>query len=200
MNTKEILRQFEETVAAYIRELDRYGMEQLTWVPEEGEWSLGQMYMHLALAAQFMQLRNARLCLAPDGNPAVSAGEMTEEGKAMFAEGSFPPTRVRVPPSPQYTPPQPSGKEQIVQALQETLRQMREFEGRVAAALADVADAAKGAEVGSAPDSSVLLNTVAHPRLGGLNALQWFRLIEMHYRHHLLQKKRLEDAWRAAHV
>lgn len=197
MNTKEILRQFEETVVAYLRELDRYGMEQLTWVPEEGEWSLGQMYMHLALAAQYMQLRNARFCLATDGNPAVSAGEMTEEGKAMFAAGSFPPTRVRVPPSPQYTPPQPSGKEQIVQALQETVRQMREFEGELAAALSGEDHAAKA---GSAPDSSVLRKTVAHPRLGGLNAFQWFRLIEMHYRHHLLQKKRLEDAWRAAHV
>lgn len=199
VETKETLRNFEQTVENYIRELDRFGMEQLTWVPEEGEWSLGQMYMHLVLATQHMQLRNARLCLEPNGSPAVSSsGEKTEAGLAVFASGSFPPERVRVPPSPQYTPPQPGSKEQIVQGLREAVRLMREIEPELAAVFAPAIQAPS--TPGSASATGAALNTVAHPRLGGLNALEWFRLVEMHYRHHLLQKRRLEEAWREAHT
>lgn len=51
----------------------------------------------------------------------------------------------------------------------------------------------------SEPGKEIVRNTVLHPRFGGLNALEWFRLIEMHYRHHLLQKQHLCDAWREAH-
>jgi hypothetical protein len=32
----------------------------------------------------------------------------------------------------------------------------------------------------------------AHPAFGFLNAREWFHLIEMHFRHHLRQKKRLD--------
>lgn len=35
-------------------------------------------------------------------------------------------------------------------------------------------------------------NTVSHPRFGGLCAEEWFLLVEMHYRHHLLQLDRLK--------
>ncbi len=42
---------------------------------------------------------------------------------------------------------------------------------------------------------SLSLPTVAHPRLGGLNAWEWFWLVEMHYRHHIHQQQRLEEAW-----
>ena len=31
-----------------------------------------------------------------------------------------------------------------------------------------------------------------HPSLGMLNALEWFQLIEIHYRHHLKLKKKLD--------
>jgi hypothetical protein len=192
MDTKETLRKFEQTMDIYLKGLDRFDMKQLLWKPAEDEWSLGQMYMHLSLATQNMQLRNARLCLSPDGHPAVAEREKTEAGAAVFAAGSLPPERVRVPPSPQYTPPQPESKEQIVRELNEAVRRMREIEPELAAAFAPAAE--------SAPPSGVRRRTVDHPRLGGLNALEWFQLAEMHVRHHLLQKKRLEDAWRDAHV
>ncbi|WP_198430832.1 DinB family protein, partial [Rhodococcus rhodochrous] len=58
MNTKETLKKMEEITELYVRELDRYDMEQLTRKPSEDEWSLGQMYMHLIRAALFMQLRH----------------------------------------------------------------------------------------------------------------------------------------------
>ncbi|MUT67443.1 DinB family protein [Paenibacillus sp. NEAU-GSW1] len=193
MDTKETLRKFEETVSVYIRELDGSSLDQLLWKPAEDEWSLGQMYMHLIRSAQFMQLRNAALCLEPGGSPEVSRAGKTKPGEDLFKTGSFPPDRIRVPPSPQYTPPQPESKEQLVGGLRDTVRRMVEIEPTIASEFDPVT------QVRLEPGKEIVRNTVLHPRFGGLNALEWFRLIEMHYRHHLLQKMRLDDAWREAH-
>lgn len=198
MNTKETLRKFEETVNGYIQELESFSLEQLLWKPAEDEWSLGQMHMHLIRSAQFMQLRNAALCLAPNGDPTHSSTGKTKQAEEMFRSGSFPPERVQVPPSPQYTPPQPESKEQIVDGLRDTVSRMTEIEPMVAAAFDPVARDIS--EPGKVTAFGLAQNTVVHPRLGGLNALEWFQLIEMHYRHHLLQKKRLVDAWRQAYA
>ncbi|MEK0315018.1 DinB family protein [Cohnella sp. 56] len=191
MDTKETLRRFEDTVNDYIRELEGISLGQLLWKPAEAEWSLGQMHMHLIRSAQFMHLRNAAQCLAPDRDPAGVPAGKTEQGEALFEAGGFPPARIQVPPSPQYTPPQPDSKEQIVDGLRDTVRRMTEIEPMVAAAFDPT-----GKDAALQPAHP----TVAHPRLGGLNALEWFRLIEMHYRHHLLQKQRLLGAWQQAHA
>ncbi|THF82141.1 DinB family protein [Cohnella fermenti] len=197
MDTKETLRRFEDTVNGYIQELEGFSLEQLLWKPAEDEWSLGQMHMHLILSAQFMQLRNAALCLAPPNDvPEGSPAGKTEQGEGLFQAGSFPPVRIQVPPSPQYTPPQPESKEQIADGLRDTLSRMTEIEQMVAAVFnSDAQDLSKP---GKDAARRLAHNTVVHPRLGGLNALEWFQLVEMHYRHHLLQKQRLVDAWRQA--
>lgn len=170
MNTTETLQRFEEMVQHYLLELDGFSLEQLQYTPQEGEWSLGQMYLHLVDSALHMQLKNIDLCLKPNGE----MGAKTEAGIAIFDLGGFPPVRIQVPPSPQYTPPQPTSKEEIVEGLQAVVRQMREVEPTLR-------ESSEGC-------------TVSHPRLGSLNAREWFMLIEMHYRHHLLQKERLKHA------
>lgn len=194
MDTKEALRRLEDTVSVYIQELDRYSLEQLLWKPATDEWSLGQMYMHLIQSAQFMQLRNVSLSLAPIDDPAVPAEAKTKLGEELFATGSFPPDRVKVPASPQYTPSQPESKEQLVEGLRDTVRRMAEIEPAVASAFDQTT------QVGSDAEDCAIRQRVVHPRLGGLNALEWFCLVEMHYRHHMLQKKRLELAWREVHA
>jgi len=191
MDTKEILGKFEETVTTYIRELDGVSLDQLLWKPAEDEWSLGQMYMHLIRSAQW-QLRNAALCLEPGGGTEVSREGKTQLGEKLFTMGSFPPDRVRVPPSPQYTPPQPESKEQLVGGMQDTLRKMSEIEPEIALVFDPITEGR------SESSKEIARNTVAHPQFGGLNALEWLHLIEMHYRHHLLQKQRLDKAWREA--
>jgi len=193
MDTKETLRTFEETVSGYIRELDGSSLDQLLWKPAEDEWSLGQMYMHLIRSAQLMQLRNAALCLEPGDSLEISRVGKTKMGEDLFKVGSFPPDRIRVPPSPQYTPPQPESKEQLVDGLRDTVRRMVEIEPTIASEFDPVT------QVRMEPGKEIVRNTVLHPRFGGLNALEWFRLIEMHYRHHLHQKMRLDAAWRESH-
>lgn len=176
MNTKttEALQQFEKTVNHYLTELDTISMEQLLWQPGEGEWSLGQMFQHLIQSALYMQLKNIDRCLEGGVETLGAEAEMTGQGKAVFAEGSFPPVRVHVPPSPQYTPVQPESKEQLVQGLNTVVERMRETLPKLVQASSH--------------------STVPHPRFGPLNANEWYLLIEMHYRHHFLQLDRLKQA------
>ncbi|WP_264454381.1 DinB family protein [Paenibacillus polymyxa] len=170
MNTTETLQRFEETAQHYLLELDSFSLEELQYTPQEGQWSLGQMYLHLVNSALYMHLKNIDLCLQPNGETGVK----TEAGTAIFNLGSFPPMRIQVPPSPQYTPQQLTSKEEIVEGLNVVIRKMREIEPTVG--------------------KSTTLFTVSHPSFGALNAGEWFELIEMHYRHHLLQKERLKHA------
>ncbi|WP_438447171.1 DinB family protein [Gorillibacterium sp. sgz5001074] len=172
-DTQAILKQVETLTSDYIRTMESYSIEQLQLTPSDEDWSLGQMYLHLARTTQFMQVRNIVACREGSANPAVTGRGKTEPGEATFSQDGFPPVRIRVPASPQYTPPQPESKEEIRNALQAALELLCEVEPALA---------------GIPPEY-----TVEHPRLGGLNAVEWFALAGMHYRHHLLQQERLEQ-------
>ncbi|MFD0693031.1 DinB family protein [Paenibacillus sp. GCM10027628] len=174
MNSNEVLEGFETLIHHYLEELDTFSMEQLTYKTSEDDWSLGQMYLHLINSALYMQLRNVELCRTQSTDTVNSTEGKTKAGEAVFSLGGFPPERIRVPASPQYTPGQPQSKEQIAEGLNTVLHRMNEIEPL----LAEIS-----------PN-----HTVTHPRLGELNAREWFTLVEMHYRHHLRQKDRLKHA------
>ncbi|PZD96641.1 DinB family protein [Paenibacillus sambharensis] len=173
MTTTEVLQRFEETAAHYIRELDPFTMEQLKQKPSDEEWSIGQMVQHLINSALHMQLRNLDQCLAISKEPVFSSDEKTEIGKSIFTQGGFPPIRIQVPSSAQYTPPQPDSKEQLIEGLHTVIQRMKDVE--------------------PALEQASKQHTVSHPRFGGLCAEEWFRLVEMHFRHHLLQLDRLKQ-------
>lgn len=173
ITTKEALQRFEETATYYIHELDHFTMEQLKQKPSDNEWSIGQMVQHLISSALYMHLRNLDQCLVPSTDPSVFIAEKTETGIAAFAQGSFPPIRIQVPPSAQYTPEQPESKEQLILELHTVIQRMKEIEPTL--------------------EKASKQNTVSHPGFGGLCAEEWFLLVEMHYRHHLLQLERLKQ-------
>lgn len=173
-STNEILNSFETTVERYVAELNLLSMDELLEKENEEEWSIGQMYMHLIQSALFMQLRNIDHCLTNNEHTVHSDEVKTELGSQVFEAEQFPPVRVKVPASPQYTPLQPESKEQLAQGLQQVVERMR--------ATASVL----------VPEKAVTGSKVLHPRLGALNAREWFHLIEMHYKHHFLQLDRLK--------
>ncbi|HEY2495116.1 MAG TPA: DinB family protein [Paenibacillus sp.] len=172
MNTIEALQRFEEIANHYLHELENLSMEQLKRQPSEDEWSLGQMYQHLINSALYMQLRNINNCMTQSEDSIAPPVEKTREGVAIFDQGSFPPIRIQVPASPQYTPEQPDSKEQLIQGLNTVINRMKEIEPML--------------------EKAPMQNTVSHPRFGALHAKEWFLFIEMHYRHHLLQMERLK--------
>ncbi|MED1664818.1 DinB family protein [Brevibacillus laterosporus] len=172
MNRKETLQRFEELTKTYLDELEKMDLQELTQKPADDEWSLGQMYLHLIHSALTMQLQNIKVCHEQQEGAVLVSGEKTEAGIQVFAQGSFPPIKIHVPPTKQYTPPQPTTKEELVLGLKNVLDRMRKW----------------GEVIEEIPSHLKML----HPALGALNAQEWYALVEMHYRHHLLQKERLQ--------
>ncbi|MGG4046207.1 DinB family protein [Paenibacillus favisporus] len=171
-STANALQDLETSVERYLIELENFDMEQLLIKTNEEEWSIGQMYMHLIQTAQFMHLQHVDSCLAGNGTALVTAEDKTEIGRKVYELGSFPPVRVRVPASPQYTPQQPESKEQIIEGLRSVVERMK----RTEPALSQEPEQYK----------------IPHPRFGPLSAKEWFLLVEMHYRHHFMQLERLK--------
>lgn len=170
MNTNEVLKRVQESTSRYVEELSHFSMEELTSQPSPSDWSIGQMYVHLYQSALYMQLTNVEKCRS---GSEVTTGEKTEIGRDVFAQGDLPPVRVQVPPSPQYTPSQPENKEQITEGLNAVVARMLEVE----------------------PDLHTISpeHKISHPAFGPLNGVEWFQLVEMHYRHHFRQLNRLKS-------
>lgn len=178
-STKEALSSLEELIKQYIAELEALTMKDLLYTTDEVDWSLGQMYMHLIQASQNMHIFNIKQCLTGMEPATISAAtastSKTEQGQAIFDHGGFPPIRIAVPASPQYTPKQPESKEQLVTGLMQVVEGMKQLQP----------------EVNDATETNEY--KIAHPRFGYLDAKEWFLLIEMHFRHHLLQLARLKQ-------
>lgn len=167
---QSILSQFEKTAEIWLDSINQYSEEQFAKKPDTDSWSIGQVYNHLIVGTRLYHLQQIALCLESkqtDGN-AVK----TLPGKLMFFIGSFPPMRIKVPPSITYTPAQPPNIEAMRSGLEKLILIMRGTERKLSAA----------SEV----------SKTEHPAIGSLNAREWFQLIEMHFRHHLRQKKRLD--------
>lgn len=172
MAPKEVLENFERTAQIWIGALGSYTIAQFTRKPDEESWSIGQVYTHLLNQANYFQLGMLEQCVVGEMEP--TGEEMEERGKMIFSMGSFPPIQIKVPPSSAYTPPQPVSIEEVRASLSNLIIRMR-----ITAPLIRQADPKRKAR---------------HPAFGMMNAEEWFTLIEMHFRHHLRQKERL-DAW-----
>ncbi|WP_256759303.1 DinB family protein [Cohnella sp. WQ 127256] len=173
MQTRDSLQCLEETIAYYLEQLRGISEDQLILKPSEDDWSIGQMVVHLIQATQNMSLRNIDLC--KEGNPdTIVASTKTEAGEAMFLNNGFPDVKISVPPSPQYTPQQPNGKEELSQGLNNIIQRMKEIEPAI--------------------NGIPMERAMNHPRLGALNAQEWFVLAEFHFRHHLKQLHRLQQS------
>jgi len=77
----------------YKNNLQRYSLEQLRYITEQGVWSLGQMYSHLILVAQ-EYLGNVETCMAADVEQPLGK---TEAGEQLYMLGDFPPIKIKLP-------------------------------------------------------------------------------------------------------
>ncbi|ETT29896.1 hypothetical protein C161_27969 [Paenibacillus sp. FSL R5-192] len=172
-STTEVLKSFETAVERYLAELNKLDMGSLLKKQSEEEWSIGQMYVHLIQSALFLHLHNIEQCLSSEDSTLNSGEEKTELGRRVFELGQFPPVPIKVPASPQYTPQPSESMESLIDGLHMVVKRMRSTESLLYQASVN--------------------NKIRHPRLGALNAQEWFLLIEMHYRHHFLQLDRLKS-------
>jgi hypothetical protein len=150
-------------------ELDKYSDDQFAMKPSPENWSIGQVYEHLVIGTLNYHLKQIEQCLITDVN---QREKKTFVGILMFSLNSFPPVRIKVPPSPTYSPQQPESKKKINAGMRLLQKKLKDLSGEV--------------------DHAVHFGKTKHPALGYLGAKEWYQLIVMHFRHHLLQKKRID--------
>lgn len=162
-----LIEDFNQTLDSWIKELDQYSFTQLLAKPSETSWSLGQMYMHL-IDVTIDYFEEAQICASTNDN---INKEATATGKAMLRNSEFPDEIIEGPPSNADTP-QPFSKKQIRDGLFQLKNELIKVKKLLA--------------------KNQLKGKTKHIGLGYFNANEWLQFAEMHFRHHLRQKKRLD--------
>lgn len=159
---------FNRLIDDWIEDLGQKTFAQICAKPSSTSWSLGQVGMHLMEATQHF-LEEAKTCLSTNDH---IHDEMSANAKTMFGHNAFPDELIEGPSSNANTP-QPVSREMLIEGLKNLRDEINE------AAILISASTSKG--------------KTKHPGLRYFNAREWFQFAEMHFRHHLRQKKRIED-------
>lgn len=163
-----LVEDFNHTIDIWIKELEQYDFIRLCTKPSPGSWSLGQVYMHLIDDTTYY-IEQIKICISANDNVMEEA---SPAAKAMFLNNNFPDEVIEGPPS-NFCMPQPGSKEQLVSRLTNLKDEMNN------AAILISRSSFKG--------------KTKHPGLNYFSADEWLQFAEMHLRHHLRQKKRIDD-------
>jgi DinB superfamily len=169
MKAQKSYQNWLKTAAFYEAELPKYSADDFCKKQSEEAWSIGQMYQHLVKGTMVFHAKFAKDALATTEN---SSEGKTMPGKISYLIGGFPPIKIKVPASDEYTPPQPKSKEAVMEDFVNLKIQLKDLAEKI--------------------DASNSKGKTKHPGFGYLTALEWFQMIEMHFKHHLRQKKRLD--------
>ena len=163
-----LIDDFNKTLDVWLEDLYRYDIETLRIQPDPSSWSLGQLYRHLIEETSwyFAQLE---ICLE---NPENSTKEMTPDAKAMFQKNSFPDELIKGDPFISASIKQPVS----LQSLQNEFVQLKK----------------NAASIWMKIEKSKTYGKSQHPGFQFLTPREWFQYAEMHMRHQLKQKSRIE--------
>jgi hypothetical protein len=163
------LRQFDATIQQWIDMLGQYTLEMLHRQPSPRSWSLGQVYIHIIDDTGWFagQMKEALLSRADADKT------MHPDARAMFDRNGFPDVQIEGPATNTCIP-QPESKEDLV-------RQLTAIKTAVDGLFRDF-------------DPAMSTGKTRHPGLHFFSPLEWLQFAEMHMRHHLRQKKRIDEA------
>ncbi|HEY9001795.1 MAG TPA: DinB family protein [Mucilaginibacter sp.] len=170
-NQREItlLNSFNETIQKWIDFLDDYTLEMLCQKPDDNSWSLGQVYTHITDdTAWFAEQMAAAIQTNAD-----SEKEMHENARIMLRNNSFPDMMIQGPATGIYIK-QPESKDEVKQKLLAIKTAVNNLYASF--------------------DPSKAIGKTRHPGLLYFNTLDWLQFAEMHLRHHLRQKDRIDKA------
>lgn len=162
-----LLEKFNQTIAIWIRELEKYNLNQLQAKPGNQSWSLGQLYIHL-IEDTHWYIQQIELSLQETVHRHQS---FSENGKILFARGSFHDAHLKGNPENEHIP-QPNSKEELDRGLKQIRKKIN-----------DLWEVLKGRTVYGKSE---------HPAFGFLNGFEWIAYAEMHMRHHFRQKSRID--------
>lgn len=162
-----LLEDFNHTIDAWIKALTQYDFIALSTKPSPNSWSLGQVYMHLIAETRFY-IEQIKICLAGNDH---AMEEASPEARTMLLNNEFPDAIIEGPPTNAFIP-QPRNKEELISGLINIKEQMNDVKILIA--------------------QSPFKGKTKHPGLNYLDANGWLQFAEMHLRHHLRQKKRID--------
>jgi hypothetical protein len=170
MENNQRLLQFNQTIQRWIDAVDDYTLDQLRQPPREGSWSVGQVYRHILDDTEWFvgQMEEAL------ATPLNSDQQMHADAKRMFANNGFPDIPIQGPATNTFIP-QPESKEELRARLLAIQKAVNRLFG----------------EPGAADGKT------RHPGLQYFSAGEWLQFAEMHMRHHLRQKARIDAVIRA---
>ena len=156
------------TIDSWISYLDEYTIKQLRANPAPGSWSIGQLYVHLIGDSNYY-IQQARRAHATNEH---ATDEHAPEAREMFRNNAFPDIKIEGHPSNAFIS-NPKDQHELINGLrqlQQDIHQLVDYQRT-------------HAPVGKSE----------HPGLGYLNTDEWLQLMDMHFRHHLRQKQRIDS-------
>lgn len=162
------IKEFNETIDHWLLGLQQYSFEDLIAKPSPQSWSMGQLYNHLINETHYY-ISRINVCISNNRNATKG---MAIEGKQMFRNNSFPDERLVGAPSHSRIP-QPVSKQDLTKEFLD----LRKTMNAVAALM----------------QSTVYHGKAKHPGLHYFSAAEWLQFADMHLRHHLRQKARIDD-------
>ena len=162
------LDKFIETIDVWIEALSGWNSCDLSKKPDEKSWSLGQLYQHILEETRWY-FSQIDVSLNDKDHARV---ETSEAAKTLFERGSFEDKRFQGDPFLSENVKQPGSVEQL----------LREFATLKRETILIWNKMQDGNDYGKSE----------HPGLGYLHCFEWLHYAEMHMRHHLQQKARIE--------
>ena len=136
--------------------------------PSPGSCSLGQLITHLINDTNFY-IEQIKICVTTNEN--INEGP-SPSAQTMFRNNNFPDTIIEGNPD-NANIPQPDSKEELINSLLNLKEEMNSTSMLIS--------------------KSRFNGKTKHPGLGYFNADEWLQFAEMHFRHHVRQKKRIGE-------
>jgi hypothetical protein len=162
-----VTEDFSRTLDYWIKELEQYDFNQLCAKPSPSSWSMGQVFMHLVKNTNYY-IEQIRICVSTDDH---ENEEASTHGKKMLSDNEFPDEIIEGPPENSRTL-QPASKEELVRSFLKLKDDVTTIEVLIL--------------------QSTCRGKTKHPGLNYFNAKEWLQFADMHFRHHLRQKKRID--------
>ncbi|MEO5599762.1 MAG: DinB family protein [Cyclobacteriaceae bacterium] len=163
-----IIENFNRTIDLWIKELGHYSFIQLCAKPPSNSWSLGQVYRHLIDDAKYY-IKQVKICVAIND---YANEQAAHDAKTMFCNNNFPDEILEGSPANTHMP-QPDNKDQLLNDLLNLKSEIN----KVAVMISKTSFNGK----------------TKHPGLDYFSATEWFQFADMHFRHHLRKKKRIDE-------
>ena len=169
MNIAKELRAINAALDEYRSQLDTIPDEQFDMTPPQGGWSYAEVYSHIMQATIGGSIMLER-CTHKTSKPAK--GGVNWIGKYTLFTGLFPPIRIK-------TPEVASARMSVHKISKEDAKNLIVKCRQRMEAMATL--------ISENPST----RRAQHPRMGMLNARQWFKFIRIHLQHHLKQLARI---------